>query len=113
MVDCTGLEIRHTVLPYRGFESLPLRQRNDPVFIAENGVYFFLHALLPTVLPPVQIYTLRTKGIAARRAISLPLDRIAWPHRRAHQRIALLPQLHVEGYTYCAVCPWRGYLYLA
>ena len=32
MVDCTGLEIRHTVLPCRGFESLPLRQteKNGP-----------------------------------------------------------------------------------
>ncbi len=26
MVDCTGLEIRRTVMPYRGFESHPLRQ---------------------------------------------------------------------------------------
>ena len=26
MVECAGLEIRYTVLPYRGFESLLLRQ---------------------------------------------------------------------------------------
>lgn len=28
VVECTGLEIRHTVMPYRGFESLPFRQIN-------------------------------------------------------------------------------------
>lgn len=26
MVECAGLEIRYTVIPYRGFESLLLRQ---------------------------------------------------------------------------------------
>ncbi len=26
VVECAGLEIRYTVIPYRGFESLPLRQ---------------------------------------------------------------------------------------
>jgi hypothetical protein len=26
VVECAGLEIRYTVLPYRGFESLLLRQ---------------------------------------------------------------------------------------
>ena len=26
MVECAGLEIRYTVIPYRGFESLPFRQ---------------------------------------------------------------------------------------
>ena len=26
-VECAGLEIRYTVIPYRGFESLPFRQR--------------------------------------------------------------------------------------
>ena len=25
-VECAGLEIRYTVIPYRGFESLPFRQ---------------------------------------------------------------------------------------
>ena len=30
MVDCTGLEIRRTVMQYRGFESLPLRQIKAP-----------------------------------------------------------------------------------
>ncbi len=27
MVECAGLEIRYTVIPYRGFESLLLRQQ--------------------------------------------------------------------------------------
>jgi hypothetical protein len=26
VVECAGLEIRYTVIPYRGFESLPFRQ---------------------------------------------------------------------------------------
>ncbi len=26
VVECAGLEIQYTVLPYRGFESLPFRQ---------------------------------------------------------------------------------------
>ena len=30
MVECAGFEIRCTVLPYRGFESHPLRQTNGP-----------------------------------------------------------------------------------
>ena len=30
MVECAGLEIRYTGLPYRGFESLPLRQLKGP-----------------------------------------------------------------------------------
>ena len=30
MVECAGLEIRYTVLPYRGFESLLLRQSTRP-----------------------------------------------------------------------------------
>jgi hypothetical protein len=29
VVECAGLEIRYTVLPYRGFESLSLRQTID------------------------------------------------------------------------------------
>ena len=29
MVECAGLEIRYTVMPYRGFESLLLRQYKD------------------------------------------------------------------------------------
>lgn len=30
MVECAGLEIRYTVIPYRGFESLLLRQNKKP-----------------------------------------------------------------------------------
>ena len=30
MVECAGLEIRYTVIPYRGFESLLLRQYKKP-----------------------------------------------------------------------------------
>ena len=30
MVECAGLEIRYTVIPYRGFESLLLRQHKKP-----------------------------------------------------------------------------------
>jgi hypothetical protein len=30
VVECAGLEIRYTVLPYRGFESLLLRQGRSP-----------------------------------------------------------------------------------
>jgi hypothetical protein len=31
VVECAGLEIRYTVLPYRGFESLLLRQDTPPL----------------------------------------------------------------------------------
>ncbi len=31
MVECAGLEIRYTVSPYRGFESLLLRQDTPPL----------------------------------------------------------------------------------
>lgn len=38
VVECAGLEIRYTVIPYRGFESLLLRQTasNDAPF----GAFF-------------------------------------------------------------------------
>ncbi len=32
VVECAGFEIRYTGLPYRGFESLPLRQPQEPEY---------------------------------------------------------------------------------
>ena len=39
MVECAGLEIRYTVIPYRGFESHSLRQM--PNKNAPSGAFFF------------------------------------------------------------------------
>ena len=36
MVDCTGLEIRRTVMQYRGFESHPLRQFSRPIYLIDG-----------------------------------------------------------------------------
>ena len=35
VVECTGLEIRHTGLRYRGFKSHPLRHKNDKALIIQ------------------------------------------------------------------------------
>ena len=35
MVECAGLEIQYTVLPYRGFESLPFRQKHSNASMIE------------------------------------------------------------------------------
>jgi len=39
VVECAGLEIRYTVLPYRGFESLLLRQEQAQA-IDSLGLFF-------------------------------------------------------------------------
>ena len=45
MVECTGLEIRHTGLRYRGFESHPLRQTTPlvGVFVWRRGWMIRIH----------------------------------------------------------------------
>lgn len=47
MVECAGLEIRYTVSPYRGFESLLLRQTRLP----SGGSYSFCLRALPCGRP--------------------------------------------------------------
>ena len=42
MVDCTGLEIRRTVMQYRGFESHPLRQPHTYNIFMSRALFFRL-----------------------------------------------------------------------
>ena len=44
-VECAGLEIRYTVIPYRGFESHSFRQIPIPDSLRTSGIFIYFKHL--------------------------------------------------------------------
>ena len=71
VVECAGLEIRYTVIPYRGFKSHPFRQTKDLVVVKASRFFFAINrrASAPIRAPDDEIRSPQNSSEGARELI--------------------------------------------